>query len=223
MGKITYKIDTYRYFKYFYPDIDNKCLLDYGSNYGLFLDSSNGLFNQELYTGIDVDKEAIEEGIKLFSKAKFVHYDAYNVIYNPIGIPNHRPIFDHKFDVIISYSVVTHTTLDDFISTIDWLVSLLQDKGKLLITYLNIDHDMTKHVFTSKRIQNYGYCDEITAQDYCYLIDNKLTKEAKEGKYFLLWFKNEYLKSILKDYNYQLFDAPLDIKNCFQSCIVISK
>lgn len=222
MKSVIYK-DTYKYFKVFCPSLDNKILLDYGCNYGTFLDSSNGRFHQNLYTGIDVDKVAIDEGKNRFPKAKFIHYDAYNIAYNSTGKISSLPQFGHGFDIIISYSVLTHTIIEDFLQTIDRLVNLLNQDGKLLITYLNADHKISKNFFRQKRTRDFGYCDEIQTSDYCYLIDNKISKEPQVSKFFLLWFNNDYLRSILHNYNMKLFDAPAYIPSCFQSCLIITK
>ena len=223
MTKLNYYKDTFTYFKTLHPEIVNGTVLDYGSNYGTFLDSSNGNFLHKNYTGIDVDELALQEGEKLFPDAKFVHYNGFNLAYNPNGIKGCRPLLENdQYDTIISYSVLTHTTIEDMLETIDWLFNLLKPKGKLLITWLDVDNKTTTYKFYKKRIRSFEYCDIIKTDDYIYLNDNKLSKTAKASIWLLLFFKLNYLSSILSDYNHKLVPPAL-ADGCIQSCIIIEK
>ena len=221
MGKLNYYKDTFTYFKTLHPEIVNGTVLDYGSNYGSFLDSSNGNFLHKNYTGVDVDLVALEEGKTLFPDATFIHYNGFNLVYNPNGIKGSRPLLEN-YDTIISYSVLTHTTIDDMLETIDWLFSLLKPNGKLLITWLDVDDKITNYKFYKKRMRDLGYCDVINTDDYIYLNDNKLSKTAEAKQWLLLFFKKEYLSNILKNYKHTLMPAAHSI-GCIQSCIVIEK
>ena len=223
MGKLNYYKDTFTYFKTLHPEIVNGTVLDYGSNYGSFLDSSNGNFLHKNYTGIDVDESALQEGRKLFPDAKFINYNGFNLVYNPTGIKGCKPLLENEhYDTIISYSVLTHTTIEDMLETINWLFNLLKPNGKLLITWLDVDNKITNHTFYKKRIQDLGYCDLIKTNDYIYLNDNILSKTAKDKQWLLLFFKKEYLSNILKNYKHTLV-SPLYSIGCIQSCIVIEK
>ena len=223
MTKLNYYADTFTYFKTLHPKITNGNVLDYGSNYGMFLDSSNGSFKQETYTGIDIDNQALLEGKKLFSNATFIHYNGFNHIYNPNGIKGCRPLLENEYyDTIISYSVFTHTTIEDMLDTIKWLYLKLKPGGKLLLSWLDVDNSLTNQLFFNKRIKDLGYCDIIKTDDYIYLNDNKLSKTAKASIWLLLFFKLNYLSSILSDYNHKLVPPAL-ADGCIQSCIIIEK
>jgi 2-polyprenyl-3-methyl-5-hydroxy-6-metoxy-1,4-benzoquinol methylase len=223
MPIVNYKLQTYEYFKHFHAGIDQGELLDYGCNYGTFLNSNNCKLDYCRYTGIDVDSEAIDHGRILFPQATFVHYNAHNFVYNPGGQQDNRYDFGKKFHTVISYSVLTHTSKDDFFQTIEWLYSLLHNGGKLLITYLNVEHTPTLEFFTRKRIADYGSCDKIHTESFCYLVDNRIETSLRNSNHLLLFFNNKYLTKQLSQYNFLLLDAPRHIPTCFQSCMVISK
>ena len=223
MAKLDYYKDTFKYFKRLHPSITQGSVLDYGSNYGTFLDSSQGQFPEENYTGIDVDKEALDEGLKLFPKAKFILYDGYNPVYNPNG-SEETYNFKKQYDTIISYSVFTHTSQEDMCSKIEWLYNYLKPGGTILATWLDIDSKPSTNFFYKKRIRDYGSCDLIETSDYTYLSDNKCSKTIESNiKFLLTFYKKDYLQNLLKDYQPLLVDAFPDIPSCFQSCIIIRK
>jgi hypothetical protein len=223
MAKVDYKLDTFTYFSSFCPDLGSRKVLDYGSNFSTFLDSSNGSFDQSQYTGVDVDQEALIEAKALFSDAKFIHYNGYNIAYNPTGQTSLRPNLTDSYDAIISYSVLVHTTIDDHFDTIDYLYGLLNPNGKLMISFLDVDDGRTKEFFSYRRRQSFETCDTIIADDWTYLIDNKIDKAERESNLFLLFFKKTYLEQRLAAYNFQLMPCPDKHPTCFQSCIVITK
>lgn len=223
MAKLDYYKDTFKYFKRLHPSITQGSVLDYGSNYGTFLDSSQGQFPEENYTGIDVDKEALDEGLKLFPKAKFIWYDGYNPVYNPNGTEETYN-FEKQYDTIISYSVFTHTSKEDMCNKIEWLYNYLKPGGTMLSTWLDIDSKPSTNFFYKKRIQEYGSCDLIETSDYTYLLDNKCSKTIEfDIKFLLSFYKKDYLQNLLKDYQPLLVNAFSDIPSCFQSCIIIRK
>lgn len=223
MAKLDYYKDTFEYFKRLHPSITQGSVLDYGSNYGTFLDSSQGKFLEENYTGIDVDKEALDEGLKLFPKAKFIWYDGYNPVYNPNGAEETYN-FEKQYDTIISYSVFTHTSKEDMCNKIEWLYNYLKPGGTMLSTWLDIDSKPSTNFFYKKRIQEYGSCDLIETSDYTYLSDNKCSKTIESDiKFLLSFYKKDYLQNLLKDYQPLLVNAFSDIPSCFQSCMIIRK
>jgi SAM-dependent methyltransferase len=222
MNVVKYNIDTYNYFKTFCDSIDNKTILDYGSNYGMFLKSSNGLFPKINYTGVDISLDAIKIGQHLYPEAKFIHYNGHNFMYNYSGEVDTKPVLDSTYDLVISYSVFTHTTVDDMLKTIDWLYKHLNAGGKILATWLDVDDYVSNNYFFQKRVKEFGYCDKIETDTYLYLVDNKISATPTDCKYLQLFFKKQYLAELLKDYNFKLADAP-NVQGCFQSCLIISK
>jgi len=223
MPKLNYYKNTYDYFSQINNGHIKGLVLDYGCNYGSFLESSDTRFKQEDYTGIDIDKLALEDGKKMFPKANFIHYDRFNICYNQTGAKNIWPNLDIKFNYIVSYSVITHTDKDDMIDTIEWLYSLLLNNGKMFITYLSKHNDIAKKFFYNKRVKEYESCDNIEIDDYVYLINNKITKEKKLGKYFLSFYDDLYLKELLSPYNISLHRNSIFEGGCIQDCFVIEK
>jgi hypothetical protein len=222
MPIIDYYLNTWEYFTSLNDSPFEGSLLDYGSNYGLFLHSSNGSFIQTNYTGIDIDIAAIEEGQKLFPKAKFIHYDRYNIMYNVKGKKDVWPVLTEQFDNIVSYSVLTHTTIEDTLSTIEWLYDHLKPKKKMFLTWLDIENNKALEYFQKKRIKDFGNCDVIQTTDYVYVVDNKVTKIPEEGM-FLVFYKQAYLKNLLSKYNCKFTQSPTPLTGCFQDCLIITK
>jgi len=222
MGRVNYYINTWLYFRSLHETLRKETVLDFGSNYGMFLDSGKQFFPQEQYTGIDVDLEAIDEGRKLFPNARFIHYNRYNPMYNPLGDKNAWPDLDEKFDTVISYSVLTHATVEDTLDTIAWLYNRVKPGGKMFISWLDVENRQALKFFYAKRTYEFGRCDKIETDDYVYLIDDKVSKEPRDGM-FLTFYKKDYLSSLLDNYNHTLVKAPRNAAGCFQDCVIISK
>jgi len=224
MPKVIHDIDSYTYFKRINPEIDKGLLLDYGSNYGGFLKNSQGLFDQKQYTGIDVDNGALDEGRKLFPNATFIHYNGYNCAYNPNGVKNLKPNLNQKYSNIISYSVFTHTTEDDMLDTVRWLYDHLEPGGKLMATFCS-EHNIRAIMYKTKNkfytFKKFNWFDKLNV---FYVSDNLDNVESPVvGKMTFTFYKLNYLKSILSNYDVEFFNAPLGIKNTFQECFVITK
>lgn len=223
MPKVDYFINTFDYFNKINGRPINGSVLDYGCNYGTFLDSSQGKFDQKDYIGLDIDQSALEEGIRMFPDATFIHYDKFNLCYNKTGIKNIWPNLGKKFNYIISYSVITHTDKEDMLDTIEWLYNLLDRNGKLLISYLSSDNNVAKRFFYNKRVKEFNQCDSILIKDFGYLVDNVLTKEKQIAKYFLSFYKDQYLEMLLAKYKPFLYRNNLFEEGCMQDCVVIKK
>jgi SAM-dependent methyltransferase len=133
--------------------VTNGTVLDYGSGYGNFLYTSNGEFPQENYTAVDVDKQSLNEGKRLFPNANFLHYNALNLVYNPTGVTDRRPMLqDRYYDTIVSYNaVLVVTTIEDMVETINWLFNLLRPGGKMLLTWLDVDNQILKDYYYKKQ------------------------------------------------------------------------
>lgn len=224
--KIEYTKDTYNYFSTLNPEVSSGKILDYGSNWGTFLSGTDDLKIQENYVGVDVDQSALAEGRKNFPLAKFIDSNYYNCMYNSDG-DRTRPNTEQygPYDTVISYSVLTHTTIDDFWSTTDWLYNQLNTDGKLMITWLDVDDLVTRNYFHIKRTKEFGSCDPIKTDSYLYLADNRRVEVCPDSvKYFLLFFNKHYLDTELrKRYNKTILYSSPRTKNCFQSCLVIER
>jgi hypothetical protein len=211
-----YSTNIFSYFKRIKTSITNDLLLDFGSNYGTFLESSNGQFPEQNYTGIDVDKEALDFGIKMFPKAKFIWYDAFNPVYNPNGFLTDFK-FSHNFDTIISYSVLTHTSKEDMLAKIEWLYEYLNPGGTILATWLDVDCSAAVNFFYNRRIKDFGCCESIKTDDYIYLVDNKCSKVIEQNiKFLISFYKKEYITNLLTKYNITFYNSfPPSFQNCF--------
>jgi len=223
MAKHTKPIQVFKYFQTLHPEITNGTVLDYGSGNGNFLYTSDGAFPQENYTAVDVDNSALEAGRKSFPRANFVHYNAFNLVYNRNGLPDCRPNLKHRYyDTIVSYGAVPIvTTIEDSIETINWLFNVLRPGGKMLLSWMDVDNQTIKRHYAKKRNREYGSCDTIETDDYIYLCDNKISKIAKFEHKFLLFFKEKYLSSLI-GYKHSFAPPRPDI-GCIQSCIIIEK
>ena len=121
-----------------YPDWSGKVVLDFGGNEGNLLWDQNCTISRENYYCVDVIKEALEEGRKRFPEAHWVHYDHYNCSFNPQGIDN-IPIPDMgtDFDMILAYSVFTHTTREEMHNLVEQLRARLAPGGTLAFTFID--------------------------------------------------------------------------------------
>jgi SAM-dependent methyltransferase len=219
---VDYK-DTFKYFHSLHPDIVQGTVLDYGSNSGTFLKSAGSQFIEKNYTGLDVDKSAIEFGQREFSQARFVHYDTFNHMYNFSNTSTCSIPITDRFDTVISYSVFTHTTEADMLTRIDELYGLLNVGGKLLFTYLNPQSAIAVNYFSKKRTQIFGHCDNLETSTMLYLVDADVKPYPETGKMLATFYNTEYLKSILAKYQPTAYTCPANCVNCIQDCIVINK
>jgi len=213
-------IDEIPTFAYFYPYVtinsDSK-ILDFGSNWGNYINSSNLLIDQKNYTALDVDKEALEVGKYIFPRATWIHYNRYNPVYNPTG-DNQFPKFDHTFDVVVSYSVFSHMSIEDTLETLDFLYDQLNPGGKICFSYCNIDNPICVEWFRNRR-EN---CDPVSSQDYVYLINNRtsLQSPTEPVTHFVSFYKTEWLLNKLSKYN-AVSEPPHAV--WFQDTIIITK
>jgi hypothetical protein len=216
---ITYKKDTFTYFKKIDSLITKGSVLDYGCNIGSFLESRDKDYDLSLYTGIDVLEEAIEKAKTLYPQAEFIHFNDYNAMYNSKGVKNLNLDLNKSFDNIIAYSVFTHMTSEEMQYRIDNLFNFCNNK--LFFSFCDIDDVKTTYFFYQKRIKDFGSCDVISASDKLYLVDNKKAYEPIDDKLLLVFYKKNYLASLFPKYNIQF--ANPNITSNFQTCAILSK
>ena len=130
-------------FRYFdrqlgHPDWSEKIVLDFGGNAGNLLRDPGQTIRHENYYCVDVLAQALEEGRRSFPGAHWIHYNRYNCSFNPGGLSD-LPIPDMKvqFDVILAYSVFTHTTREEMTDLVDRLLDLLAPRGVLAFTFID--------------------------------------------------------------------------------------
>src|SRR5215467_7833466 len=107
-------------------------ILDFGGNVGGFLVSSADRVDHRDYWCLDVTQGAIEQGRIDFPRAHFVFYNRYSSYFNPQGIRN-LPVPDLglKFDVILAFSVFTHTHQNEMLELVGQLRRMLSRHGVL--------------------------------------------------------------------------------------------
>ena len=121
-----------------HPDWRGKSVLDFGGNRGnLLLDPACQIRPRDYYC-VDVIKDAISDGRSMFPDAHWAHYDRYNCSFNPEGVVELPvPDFGCDFDIILAYSVFTHTTLEDMHGLVPQLESKLAPDGTLAFTFID--------------------------------------------------------------------------------------
>jgi SAM-dependent methyltransferase len=121
-----------------YPRWSEKTVLDFGGNDGGLLPDSKGAIRPEKYYCVDVIREALNEGRKRFPEAHWFHYNRYNCSFNPTGIKD-SPIPDMgtEFDIILAYSVFTHTTREEMHDLVEQLEARLAPGGTLAFTFID--------------------------------------------------------------------------------------
>lgn len=176
-------------------------LLDYGGSSGNLIYFSNGAINQSKYTCVDVVKDAISAGQSEFPDGNFIHLNKYNEMYNHDGkfAGDIWPSLSHK-DFIWSYSVFSHTVIDDIIETFYWFKSL--SPKKVIVSYLCNDGDDNSNkvlnYFYNKRVNKYGSCVDFrnNKEDCFYLINNEYN--TGNGDEFIAVYKTEFIIENLK-------------------------
>jgi hypothetical protein len=120
------------------PDWSTKTVLDFGGNEGnLLLDQGCTIWPDRYYC-IDVLCEALDEGRKRFPQAHWIHYNHYNCSFNPKGIADLPiPATETDFDIILAYSVFTHTTRQEMRILVEELQGRLALGGVLAFTFID--------------------------------------------------------------------------------------
>jgi len=121
-----------------HPDWRGKLVLDFGGNRGnIFFDAECKIEPRDYYC-VDVIKDAIDDGRRTFPDAHWAHYDRYNCSFNPDGVADLAiPDFGVPFDIILAYSVFTHTTLEEMHELVAQLHAMLVPGGKLAFTFID--------------------------------------------------------------------------------------
>ena len=113
------------------PDWKASKILDFGGNVGSFLTSADGAVNHDDYWCLDLNRSVLEIGRREFPDAHFVHYNRYSSQYNPDGVRNLAvPDLGLKFDVIMAFSVFTHTHPSEMIELVGQLREMLAPAGE---------------------------------------------------------------------------------------------
>jgi SAM-dependent methyltransferase len=114
------------------PVWQGRKILDFGGNVGGFLLGADGNVAHEDYWCLDLNRGAIEQGHRALPRAHFRHYDRYSAFFNPEGV-RRLPVPDlgQKFDIILAFSVFTHTHRSEMIELVSQLRQKLAPGGRL--------------------------------------------------------------------------------------------
>lgn len=118
-------------------DIDKswnkKKILDYGCNNAHLLKTSRNSIPHSNYTGVDVQRSAIDIAMELYPDANFIHYNGYHVSFNPLG-EKRFPVIDEKPEVIVCHGVFTHCDMSTILETIDYFKSIIMPNGYIIFS-----------------------------------------------------------------------------------------
>jgi len=170
------------------PDWSAKRVLDFGGNAGnLLLDSACAIPAHNYYC-IDVLREAMEEGRRRFPEAHWIHYNRYNRSFNPDGIAG-LPVPDLalEFDLILAYSVFTHTSRDEMHDLIRQLRARLAPGGVLAFTFIdphwkswpgtyeggNLKWRLERAAEADPSVETNGLLEQSRDASWCALVDGK--------------------------------------------------
>jgi SAM-dependent methyltransferase len=127
-----------------HPIWKGRKVLDFGGNVGTFLVGAGDRVDHEDYWCIDLNKDVIEQGRRTYPQAHFVHYNRYSSQYNPNGVRYLSvPDCGVKFDIILAFSVFTHTDRSEMLELVASLRSMLAPDGVLAFTFWDPHADMS--------------------------------------------------------------------------------
>jgi SAM-dependent methyltransferase len=215
---IYHKENTFEYFSKYITWNDTDHILNFGGNSGNLIRSSEGKIKQEHYTCVDVDMQAMTEGLAAFPNATWIHYNRFNPIYN-IGGKNELPNLPRSYNLICSYSVFLHMSYRDTIEILNFLWKVLEPGGKIFFSWCNVDDERTVNLFKDwNKIED----DLPEVDDYLYLVDNKvqLVGPFYPKRTFVCMYKKDFLLKALSKFNPVSHLPP---RNWFQECMELTK
>jgi SAM-dependent methyltransferase len=176
-------------------------ILDFGGNVGGFLVSAGDQVDHDDYWCLDVTRAAIEEGGRTFPRAHFVFYNRYSSYFNPNGIRN-LPVPDLglKFDIILAFSVFTHTHQKEMLELVEQLRSMLVAGGVFAFTFIDPSSDSG----VSRQIEGMGetskpnWCVEVNEELY-FEPGNELCQQERHGEpgeSYCSYFTAAYMASL---------------------------
>ena len=124
-------------------------ILDFGGNIGTFLVGAGNNVDHDDYWCLDLNPAVVEQGRRTYPRAHFVHYNRYSSQYNPNGV-RHLPIPDCgvKFDIILAFSVFTHTDRSEMLELVGQLRTCLAPGGALAFTFIDPHYESWPESYT---------------------------------------------------------------------------
>lgn len=175
----------------------DKDILDYGCGSLRLPKDAVGVIDMSRYTGLEIRPHLVDYCKESLPQSKIIYQDLYNIVYNPKGeLASLQPI-EEKFDLILSYSVFSHTTLEQFQESIEILRESLNPGGYMLLSFLSINNRTVLHHLRKKRIKNLGRCDRIpeSIDTVAYMVEDKWVDELPhEANYMISLINPEVLE-----------------------------
>ena len=120
------------------PEWKSKTVLDFGGNTGGLLLSPGCTIQPRNYYCMDVLREALDRGRQRFPQAHWIHFNRYNCSFNPDGVADLAvPDTGVEFDIILAYSVFTHTTREEMNDLVRQLRTRLAPNGTFAFTFVD--------------------------------------------------------------------------------------
>lgn len=203
-------------------------VLDFGGNVGGFLASAGDRVNHHDYWCLDLNESVIELGRRTFPRANFHHYNRYSSQYNPDGVRN-LPVPDLglTFDIILAFSVFTHTHKNEMIELVEQLRSMLAPNGTLAFTFTDPSYDRSlsdprlpsgtdvRKILEWRQAENPtleidGMVEAARRSNWCMVVDdqlhlepgNDLSHQEHKGRpweSYCSYFTVDHMKSIFLD------------------------
>ena len=116
-------------------------VLDYGCNQGNYVKHSKHIVSPDRYLGVDINQASIVKAKTNYPDYEFLHYNQWHPSFNPRGINSIMlsNVLDRKFDVVVAYSVFTHSTIDQTRRQLADLKKLLNPGGCILATFWHVE------------------------------------------------------------------------------------
>jgi SAM-dependent methyltransferase len=212
-------------------------ILDFGGNVGGFLAGACDRVEHEDYWCLDLNREVLELGQRAFPRAHFIHYDRYSSQYNPEGT-RHLPIpyLGLKFDIVMAFSVFTHTHKVEMIELVDQLRKMLAPCGTLAFTFCDPSYDRSlsapelpsgtdvRKLLEWQQAENPsleidGMVETASRSNWCVVVDDvlyvepgdELSNQEHRGKpweSYGSYFTVEYMRSLFPDAEIHLPISP---------------
>lgn len=201
-----------------HPIWKGRKVLDFGGNVGTFLLGAGNNINHEDYWCIDVNLAVVEQGRVTHPQAHFEHYNRYSPQYNPNGVRG-LPIPDcgMKFDIILAFSVFTHTDRREMLELVAALRGMLTPEGVLAFTFWDPRYDKALYDPTlpsscavRHHLKSRDTDEAVERAQWSIVIDDdlyvepgdELSHQIREGKPFesyCSFFTVEYMASLFPD------------------------
>ena len=207
------------------PDWRGLKVLDFGGNVGGFLLGADGQIAHQDYWCLDLNRGAIEQGRRAFPTAHFHHYDRYSAFFNPDGA-RRLPVPDlgQKFDIILAFSVFTHTHRNEMVELVGQLREKLAPGGRLAFTFCDPTYDRSLsapglpsgtdvrknlewQLDAHPSLDIAGMVETAKKSDWCVLVDDRLYVEpgdvlceqerpGEPGESYCSYFTVDYMRDL---------------------------